>query len=173
MLLAMMPVLLAQPITHIIRSSRTRHRTSLLLSFAAGYTSMWMAAEPIMTAASSALGRMLDGASATAVAVLVALAWTASPWHQRSLNRGHRPKNLAVFGWRAYSDAFAYGLDHGVWCIAACWAWMLVPLVSGHSGVAMLVVTFVMLAERLAAPGAPRWRRPRPVGLLADVRAYV
>jgi predicted metal-binding membrane protein len=181
MLLAMMPPLLAQPITHIVRSSRTRRRVRALFAFGVGYTFVWMLAGPLLMAMSRLLSMATDddGAGALVAATLLALVWTATPWHQVALNRGHRIKNLAVFGWRADLDAITYGIVHGAWCVASCWAWMLVPLGAGlHHSAAMIVVTLVMLIERLAAPARPKWRLPRPVRLLvnrfrAGARAFV
>jgi predicted metal-binding membrane protein len=172
MLLAMMPVLLAQPVTHILSSSRASRRSRALFAFAVGYACVWMLAGPLLMGISVLVSTAAGGAALFAV-TLLALAWTASPWHQLALNRGHRVKNLAVFGWQADLDAVTYGVVHGTWCVGSCWAWMLVPLaVPGHHTTAMIVVSFVMLIERLAAPAWPKWRVPMPVRLLLNKYAH-
>jgi hypothetical protein len=114
-----------------------------------------------------------DGGAALIAVTLLALAWTATPWHQVALNRGHRVKNLAVFGWQADRDAFTYGLVHGTWCVASCWTWMLVPLAArGHHATAMIFVTLVMLIERLAPPAWPTWRLPLPLRIVVNRFAH-
>lgn len=174
MLLAMMPVLLAHPVSHIHRSSRPRRLMRALVAFTAGYAVMWMCAgPPLMAIAQSIVTAAGDGA-ASIVLTLLAFAWSATPWHQRALNRAHRPKSLAVFGWQADFDAIAYGLVHGAWCFASCWAWMLVPLVvRDHHVAAMILVTLIMFVERLAPAARPKWRVPFPVRLIRSGYAHV
>ncbi len=48
------------------------------------------------------------------------------------------------------------GLDHGAWCLACCWALMVLLVVFGVMNVlAMVVLAGVILVEKLGAPG--RW----------------
>jgi predicted metal-binding membrane protein len=174
MLLAMMPLLLAQPIVHVVRSSRTQRRIRALLAFGFGYGLGWMLAGPLFIAASLLVKAVVgDYSNALLVTLLLALAWSASPWHQAALNRGHRVQNLAVFGLRADLDAFVYGLIHAGWCFASCWAWMLVPWSAGSYHVAiMILIAFIMLIERLASPARPRWRLPLLLRLTANRYAH-
>jgi len=48
---------------------------------------------------------------------------------------------------------------HGIWCVGACWALMLFPmlLIQGHM-ISMVIVTIVMIGERLERPRALSWR---------------
>jgi hypothetical protein len=110
---------------------------------------------------------LVAGDLAATAAAALALAWNASPWHRQVLNRGHRLRRLSVFGWRGDRDAIVYGLVHGGWCIAACWAWMLVPLVLSHHHLAvMLAVGVTSLADRITPPAPPRWHWPAGLLLL-------
>jgi predicted metal-binding membrane protein len=141
----------------------------MLAAFGVGYTFVWMLAGPFLLALAQLFNVIGDSRAALLAVTLLALAWSASPWHQVTLNRGHRVKNLAVFGWQADIDAITYGLDHGAWCVASCWAWMLVPLAAGgHDATVMIVVSLVMLIERLAGPAWPKWRVPLPLRLLVN-----
>lgn len=169
MLLAMMPPLLAQPIVYILRSSRTQRRIRALLAFGLGYTVVWMLAGPLLTTVTRLLGVIAgDGVVVGLAITSLAILWSASPWHQTALNRGHRVQKLAAFGWQADLDAISYGLVHGTWCFASCWAWMLVPLATiTHHASVMVLVTVIMLIERLAPPSLPKWRVPLPIRLLS------
>lgn len=158
MLLAMMPPLLAGPLTHVWRSSLARRRHRALGLFVAGYAAAWMAAGPFLIALALAL-QVSAGESSGPLAVAAAILWTLTPWSRRALNRGHRLAPLALRGAGAASDAVRFGLVHGGWCIVSCWPWMMIPLVvlSWHSGL-MVLVGALMLAQRLSPPSRPRWR---------------
>lgn len=166
MLVAMMPPLLALPLAHVWRSSRPRRRARAVTLFLAAYVLAWMSAALLLIPLSLQL-RLLAGDGAILVALGAALTWSASPWHRAALNRSHRLPRVGLFGAAADRDSLRFGIGHGRWCIASCWAWMLVPLVvgQGHS-LAMLLAGAIMLAERLGPPGALRWRTPLPVSLL-------
>ncbi|MCP1446021.1 putative metal-binding membrane protein [Pseudomonas sp. GGS8] len=157
MLLAMMPPLLAMPLMHVWRSSLPSRRIRASVGFLLGYCALWMAVGPILTA----LALLLQIAvikNALAVALLIAMLWSASPWHRAALNRGHLLRRIGMFGWAADRDCLIFGMTHGVFCIVSCWAWMLVPLVSGAWHIPMMLLAgIIMLVERLTPPGPPRW----------------
>jgi predicted metal-binding membrane protein len=160
MLVAMMPPLLAMPLMHVWRSSLPRRRLRASVGFLLGYGALWMAAGPILTVL--ALLLQLSVAEAALVgALLIATLWSASPWHRAALNRGHRMRRIGLFGWAADRDCLIFGMTHGLWCIASCWAWMLLPLLGGawHIPI-MLFAGATMLAERLTPADRPRWRWP-------------
>jgi predicted metal-binding membrane protein len=116
-----------------------------------------MAVGPILTALALLL-QMAVIKYALAVALLIALLWSASPWHRAALNRGHLLRRIGMFGWAADRDCLIFGMTHGVFCIVSCWAWMFVPLVSGAWHIPMMLFAgATMLAERLTPPGRPRW----------------
>lgn len=155
MLMAMMAPLLAQPIAHLRRRSLPRRRLPAIALFVAGYVAVWLAAGIALTALALALG---TGAPAFTIAVLLALAWQAAPFKQLCLNRCHRLPRLSAFGLEADADALRYGVSHGMWCIGACWALMLLPLAAGSAHVAaMAAVTLLLLVERHRPARPPRW----------------
>lgn len=160
MLLAMMPPLLAMPLLHVWHSSLSRRRVRAMTGFLLGYVAIWVAAGPLLIMLALLL-HLVAANAALAGALALAMLWSASPWHQAVLNRGHRLRRLSLFGVSADRDCLVFGATHAVWCFAACWAWMLAPLVSGtwHLTV-MLLAGALMLVERLAPPGTPRWRLP-------------
>lgn len=160
MLVAMMPPLLAMPLMHVWRSSLPRRRLRASVGFLLGYGALWMAAGPILTVLALLL-QLTVAEAALAGALLIASLWSASPWHRVALNRGHRMRRIGLFGWAADRDCLIFGMTHGLWCIASCWAWMLVPLLGGawHIPI-MLFAGAMMLAERLTPADRPRWRWP-------------
>lgn len=170
MLAAMMPTLLAAPIVHVRHSSLVRRRARAVLGFCTGYALVWLA----MAAPLGLLALLLDmlwGWAALPLAVAVAFVWNASPAHQRLLNRAHRLPPLRLSGLRADADCLAFGVQHGLLCAAACWAWMLVPLLAteGHFAM-MLLIGIALLAERLRLPRQPRWHAPAIVALLRHLK---
>jgi predicted metal-binding membrane protein len=162
MLLAMMPPILAVPLMHVWRSSLPRRRVRALCHFIVGYSSVWMAAGPIL-ASLALLLQLLAGGGIWAFTgtLLLATVWSASPWQRAALNRSHRLRRIGLFGWAADRECLAFGVIHAAWCIACCWAWMLTALAAGRWHIpAMMLAAAVMLSERLAAPERPRWRLP-------------
>ncbi|OLF54730.1 DUF2182 domain-containing protein [Pseudomonas chlororaphis] len=160
MLLAMMPPLLAMPLMHVWQSSLPRRRIRAALVFLLGYTALWLAAGPLLMVLALLL-QLSVAEAALAAALLVALLWSASPWQRAALNRGHRLRRIGLFGWAADRDCLAFGAAHGAWCVASCWAWMLVPLLGGTWHLVLMPVAgAVMLIERLAPGDRPRWHWP-------------
>ncbi|UQS16597.1 DUF2182 domain-containing protein [Pseudomonas sp. HS6] len=169
MLLAMMPPLLAMPLMHVWRSSLPSRRIRASVMFLLGYCALWMAVGPLLLAVALLL-QITAGKGALAVAILIAMLWRAGPWHRVALIRGHQPRRIGLFGWAADRDCLAFGMVHGLFCIVSCWAWMLVPLVSGawHIPV-MLSASLIIMVERLTLSG-PLRRQWQPLSL--SIRLY-
>ncbi|CAM3903012.1 hypothetical protein D3C81_270780 [compost metagenome] len=161
MLLTMMPPLLAMPLMHVWRSSLPNRRIRASAGFLLGYCAPWMAAGLVLSALALLLQiTVVD--NALAIALLIALLWSASPWHRAALNRSHQPRRIGLFGGAADRDCLVFGMTHGAYCIGSCWAWMLVPVVSGAWHIPMMLFTgVIMLAERFTPPGPARWCWPR------------
>lgn len=173
MLLAMMPPLLAAPLMHVWRSSLPRRRVRALALFAFGYGSVWMMAGPILIGLALLL-QLVAGEGAFIGALLLATVWSASPWQRAALNRSHRLRRIGLFGWAADRDSLTFGAMHAVWCIASCWAWMLVPLAAERWHIAvMMLVGVVMLGERLTAPDRPRWHVPAILALFHHCSIFI
>lgn len=164
MLVAMMSPTLIAPICHIIERSFKRRRARSVTLFVIGYAAIWMAAGVVLIATTLMLNLLIPQSYLLVVGVgIVAVVWQCSPIKQRCLNRSHNHRALAAFGITADLDVLRFGITHGVWCVGSCWVLMLLPMIVpyGHI-VAMAFVTFVMIGERLEAPGPLGWRlRPR------------
>ena len=160
MVVAMMLPKLILPVEDIYAKSLKRNRLPLALLFVFGYLTVWMLVGFLMICLILLLHLLMPGSFIPVITVgLIAIIWQFSPIKQRCLNYGQRHWTLPAFGWLAYRDALLYGLTHGVWCVGAGWALMLMPMLlpSGHN-LAMIVVTFIMLSEHLEMPRAPGWR---------------
>lgn len=171
MLVAMMPPLLAMPLTHVWRSTMTRYRGRAVACFVLGYGAAWVCVGPVLVALALSL-RYLAGSSALMLSLAIALVWSASPWQRLALNRSHRFRRIGVFGWARYRDSLSFGVVHASWCIASCWAWMILPLTAGAWHIAAMGVTgVIMLHERLKTPDRPAWRLPVTVADLTGLLA--
>lgn len=160
MLIAMMTPMLISPIYHIRINSLSRRRTRHTALFLAGYASMWMAAGTFLIFSEWTAKRLMPGSYWPAFLIaVVAVIWQVSPFKQRCLNRCHSHPALAAFGPAADWSAARIGLEHGIWCVASCWAMMLLPMLlpQGHL-IAMAAVGILMYCERLDPPGKPSWR---------------
>lgn len=172
MLLAMMPPLLAPPLLHVWRRSLARRRARAVALFVLGYALVWLGAELLLVGGWLLLGGVTPAAGPApfAIAAMIALTWQATPLKQISLNRCHGRPSLAAFGFRADADALRYGAGHGLWCVGACWALMLLPLAASGPlhWIMMLGVVLISVVERVRAPRAARWgaawpRLPSPL----------
>ena len=81
----------------------------------------------------------------------------------------HAHTELAAFGAAADLAALRFGITHGIWCALSCWVWMLFPMLipRGHV-LTMVLVTILVLSERLDHPARPCWR-PRGLGRLTRI----
>lgn len=161
MILFMMPPLLSQQISHLIRSNFPSQRPVAIGLFGITYGLCWVVAGlilvPVGIIASAILGQITD----TIFILALSLGWSASPWAQSARNKCHQVRRISVFGFQASKDNLAQGFDTGINCIFACWPWMILPMTveAGHT-VAMLAVGLYLFAERLAPAGPVRWRVP-------------
>jgi len=160
MILAMTPVLLAQPVSYVRRSSVPTRRWRGLLMFALGYGGVWVAVGGLIGLISAAFVGLF-GSGATASAILLALLWSSTPQAQMARNACHRMRRLRVQGWLAAYDCWRQGLQSGAACVGTCWLWMVVPLTTAtlHEA-AMLVVVVATFLERLLPAAPAMWRRP-------------
>jgi predicted metal-binding membrane protein len=160
MLLAMMPPLLAQPIAHLWLRSLSRRRGRAIALFVAGYGAVWMTAGVLLITLVIALSLIanMTGLPVLLAAAAVVIPWQAAPPRQWSLNRCHRRPRLSAFGARADLDCISYGVTHGLWCVGACWALMLVPLaVPGAHLPLLALLSLVLVMERLAQARPACW----------------
>lgn len=162
MLVGMMTPLIALPLLHVRASSLVSRRWRAPAGFLLGYFGVWsMAGVPLLALALTLRIQAGSALAAFVVACLLALLWSASPLQMAAQNRAHRLRRIGLFGFAADRDCIAFGAALGGWCLASCWAWMLVPLFVSHGHIpAMLAVAAIVMAERLKGPGPLRWRVP-------------
>jgi predicted metal-binding membrane protein len=159
MVIAMMLPKLVLPIEQIYLQSFRKYRFVNAALFVIGYISTWMIVGIAMVWIITLSNLIFPSSYLPALVVLsIAVVWQFSPVKQRFLNLGHDHKILSAFGWRKYSDALVFGIEHGIWCFAAGWALMLFPMLlpQGHN-LAMIIVTFIMLSEHMEHPKYPKW----------------
>jgi predicted metal-binding membrane protein len=154
MLLAMMPPLLWLPLAHVWQRSLTERRIRAVVLFLVGYLAPWLVATAILTGL--AIGLRLATASALtafAIALATAVLWQATPLRAQCLRRCHDLEPLPAFGLAADWASLRFGIQIAGFCIAACWALMLLPLTTDVAHVPLMAaVAFVMLVERYTEP---------------------
>ena len=173
MLLAMMPPLLAPGLRRVWVSSLTRKRWRAIVAFVMAYAVVWFAAGaalfPLAIWLQTVSGVRTGGALIFAIAA--ALIWQVSPAKQVCLNRCHGRPRLSAFGLAADLDAARYGVMTGFWCLGACWALMLAPLVAGSGHLLLMAAAAVLITFERQLPARPaRWRLP---SLHAAIRVWV
>lgn len=166
MLVAMMAPVLAEPLHDLWARSLPRRRLRSLVLFVAGYVLVWMLAGGVLQATALVLAAMFAGAAPgwlSLLTVAIVAIWQSTPWKQACLNRCHGRPRLSAFGLPADRDSLGYGLRTGAWCIGACWALMLAPLLDRSLHLPwMALAAVVIIGERLAPARSPRWHLPSP-----------
>lgn len=170
MLLAMMPPLLANALSHVWHRNPRKFSPRAITLFVAGYVTVWLLVGALLGAVVLMLASvaLLSGLSSFALATTVALFWQITPIKQYGLNRCHSKPPLPIFGLRAAFAWLRYGFAHGLWCAGSCWALMLLPLVADgplHWPV-MAAVSIVLVLERYRPPRLVRWGSALPRWLL-------
>ncbi|MCM2439950.1 DUF2182 domain-containing protein [Agrobacterium vitis] len=169
MLIAMMSLILRDPIMHIWNRSLKRRRVRSLGMFFVSYCSLWAVCAPMLVV----LGMLLRVAASLVDLPVLLLAlglvglWQITPWKQRLLNQCHWTPRLSAFGWAADRDCLCYGLREGGLCVGTCWALMVLPFaVHDYHLLFMAAASTIMVSERLR-PGRPaRWTIAGPAGLV-------
>lgn len=164
MLLAMMAPLLADPLRQLWLRSLARKRALALTLYCCGYLLPWLAAGlPLHLLGLALLTFSAAPWQAFAAACAIAWLWQAAPPRLYSLQACHRQPRLSPFGWPAAWSALRSGLAGGVWCVGACWAWMLPPLLGGGGHLPLMAaISLWLLLERRRPEGAPPlWSWPR------------
>jgi predicted metal-binding membrane protein len=148
MLIAMTPPLLGGPIQRVWKGSLARRRASMIACFVVGYALVWIFAGGALGGAVSALTQAF-GRWAFVVAMALALGWRLAPGQEFAHARAHAAPRLRVFGAAAFTDGALFGVQHGLWCIFACWPLMLAALLAPIGrGPAMFAAAVLMIAER-------------------------
>jgi predicted metal-binding membrane protein len=160
MLGGMMAPLLAQNVTWISVLTLASRRWRAIALFLAGYACAWLGALSALRALSATLRTALGSETAACLAAFgLCLVWQGSPAKPAVLRLCHRAPVLPAFGLRAEIGSLGYGLTAAGWCIAACWALMLIPLVGQSAHLWLMAAVFpIMLRERYARPPAIRLR---------------
>ncbi len=147
---AMMLPLLAGPVGHVAVRSFAARRARAVGIFLLGYALIWAVALAVLLALILALrsaGLPLIG-RADAWPYLAAALWHGSAARRAAIYRCHRPLDLRAFGRAADRDCLRYGLQHGGWCVATCWALMAAPVLDGHALGPMAMVALIAFAAR-------------------------
>jgi len=161
MVVAMMFPLLNASIRQIWERSLPRRRSVGISAFLVGYLLVWSIAGILITWLSLQLLQTHIAWLSAGSVLLVTLIWQASPWKQAALNRCHFVHRIAPFGWQYFLACIHYGTRKGFWCVSSCWVLMMLPMVFGPAGLALMLFASVwMFFEQLAQPRPPRWRMP-------------
>lgn len=156
------------PLASIYVRTISSHRVERIVSFAAGYIVVWAAASVPAFVIARASGTALAGHQTWAKAFAfgayaVCGVYQLTPLKEVCLRQCRSPiSHLLKFGTfkGPLRDARA-GLSHGAWCLACCWALMVVLFALGVMNLAAMIgLAAVITAEKLL---------PRPVRVMRAV----
>jgi predicted metal-binding membrane protein len=142
-------------------------RAKLMLLLIGGYLVAWLAfgiaAHVLDALLHAAAGRSawlaLNGWAVGAVVLGGAGLFQFSRLKRLCLDRCRAPLGFILRRWHGrtpYRDAFAIGLDHGVFCVGCCWALMMLMFIVGTGNVGWMLALGALMAIEKNAPGM-RW----------------
>lgn len=147
---------------HVAVESLCRRRHRAVAEYVIAYVAVWVVVGAVATALLAVRPVPLP------VALLVAAAWQASPWHAAYVRDCHRTVPLPVSGRRAEVAALRFGARNGRACVGSCWALMLVMAVVPGAHLAWtLALGGIVTAEKLL----PRPRRTARLAAVALIAA--
>ena len=162
--------------------SGRRERGRLVALLVAGYLAVWTVFGVVIHLMDWGLHHLLTDGLAIGEGVRwlgiapLALAglYQFMPLKHRCLDRCRSPLSFIVEHWRgrrAWSEAFALGIRHGLFCLGCCWALMLLMFAVGlGSLVWMLLIGVVMAVEKNVTWGR---RLSAPLGAFLLVWAVI
>jgi len=180
MMAAMMLPSAAPMVQMFARSAQAQsdHSVGLLTScFVAGYLAVWTLFSAVITLAQWGLLElglvtpMMESAShwLSGGLLLAAGIFQFTPLKNACLNKCRTPIGFLLTEWRpGTGGAFIMGLRHGSYCLGCCAMLMLLLFVLGVMNLAWIILlTLVVLAEKLLPPGSVWPSRSLGVGLIA------
>jgi predicted metal-binding membrane protein len=128
-----------------------------------GYLTIWAAFSVGATAAQRLLSRllvlspMMEMTSGVAIGITLLLAgvYQLTPWKARCLHVCRAPLSMVMQRWRSgMAGAVKMGTEHGVYCVACCWALMLLLFAGGVMNLVVIAgLTVVVLIEKVSPLG--------------------
>jgi len=158
---AMMSPALSGPMLHLWHRSLARDRWRAIALFVASFLAVWTAASVALLALAQVFS---DSPLHLGALGAAAAAWHVSPIKRACLKRCHLRPRLSIFGVRAIVDPFVFGLSSAGWCVATCWAWMLLAFGAGPLHLLVMgAASAIAVLERSPLwdprPDAGPWRR--------------
>jgi predicted metal-binding membrane protein len=170
MVVAMMTPTLSGPMLHLWHRSLARHRWRAIGLFMMSYLLIWTTVCGVLSVLASVAKSAVDSSTVLLSAgCCVAVLWQASSARRYCLRRCHLRARLSIFGPRALLDPLIFGLTSAWWCVATCWAWMVLSLCATHYRIPLMaLVSVIIVAERslwreARRPARPLWRRFGPI----------
>lgn len=166
---------------HIDRSGSSNLRLLHSLLFVAAYLAVWTGiAAAIAIAQALLIGvgllsaqSLTLGDRAIAVALLLlAATYELTPVKARCLEQCQSPSLFLPRYWKpGAAGAFGLGVRHGLYCVACCWALMLLLFVGGVMNLAWVALLGGLAAVEKMAP--PRWSLHRWIAGLLMIGALL
>ena len=134
----------AAPLVLLYRRGASTRNTMLLI---AGYLAVWAVA-----GVPAYLLNEWMPMSLSPVALAMAGIYQLTPLKESCLKQCRTPADFLMQRWGR--GAFRLGLEHGLWCLACCWALMAVLVLVGMMGIAWVVgIAAIVAVEKLSTRG--------------------
>lgn len=150
MAMAMMLPLTISSVRVVAFRSLWTHRHRAVAAFLIGYLACWVCTGWLTGVLLRSWRSMWTGDAWmwVSIGLWVAAVWELTPIKRWGWRACHRTEPLAPRGWRATWTCVRFGCRQGCGCVASCGALMLLPMLVGHSLVAMAGSMLACLLNR-------------------------
>ncbi|HEY9101422.1 DUF2182 domain-containing protein [Chitinimonas sp.] len=156
------------------RPDRTRLLTLLLLGYMAVWGGFGLLAHALHGGLLSLIARVPSlawhGWAIGAAIIALAGAFQFSKLKYQCLEKCRTPLSFVMEHWRGRaqaSQAFALGVQHGLFCVGCCWALMLLMFALGMGNLGWMLLLAGVMAVEKNLPWGKRLSAPLGIGLLA------
>ncbi|WP_020405704.1 DUF2182 domain-containing protein [Hahella ganghwensis] len=163
MVSAMMLPMLSGSVRHIILMMPRYQHLRLMPLLVLGYASVWLIIGGLIETFGYILRshpifshQTLSQIPIGTFGFLSAAIWTMTRSRRKAVFACSNGVPMRINGWYAYRDTIHFGMIKGISCSAACLPVMLALLVSGHNLGLMMIVTAVLIYERVMLPRETR-----------------
>jgi predicted metal-binding membrane protein len=154
MVVAMMFLLLNEPIKHVAFSIRRKNRDIGILGFLIGYIILWtvtgllyLLIPPLLNEAVRSQIPFVNGLiKASGFLLASILIWL--PDRPIKMVKCAQTIPISIHGLKMFSDCICYGLKMGAACLNMCWAPMIALMLAHHTLSLMYIVTIILVFER-------------------------
>ncbi len=163
MVYAMMLPMLSSSVRLLMWMMPRYQHMRLMPLLVTGYSIVWLAAGGVIELTGMVIYHLpvlqqkaLTNLPIGSLSFIAAAAWTNTVSRKKAVFACSNGVPIRINGWHAYQDTIYFGIVKGINCVKGCLHVMLALLIAGHDLWIMMIVTAVLIYERVLLPKETR-----------------